>query len=300
MSQPRLEDLYVVHSGPVEITDGKTSITVVARKLNDVEHETMVRRGAAARARVIRHRTDPESEVYLAALDMVLQLGDDRMSLGSFVARQELGEGAISIRERMASETRWSKDDYLVGLLELWEAGLEDLWGDAERGNADKDDPRVVEAYSVFEALREFEAAVSAEIEALRGEVMARFDGADLDKLRHEAVQSIIAEAGEKEWYEEIIRARIWLGTRVYQPVLGVDPSDDPELDLSHQYFESRQQVDEIHPLVRRKLSEVFKGMDASGLAGKDSPAPAGSSQPSEPLPGSAESSSSGPRTAVG
>jgi len=272
MSAPkrRLEDLYVVGK-EVTFDDGRgEAVTVWLQKLNPVELNTALRRANAARSRVKSVRSDQDCDEYR---DYWLEVQD-------FERKEDLvdylsGEGILRIQDReeakLAATDEWSKDGYIQGLRDAWVDGL----SDRHLIEPDEESERVWAEVQRFAA--EAEVNAQPDIEAMRAEHAAK----DMDLLREEAMERVLAYHANAAWLEEFHRCELWKGVR------------DPKNRKAY-YFDSRDQIDNLSAMVLNRLISEYSALSVDVTEGKDSEETPSSSNSSAPVDEAATAVSSG------
>lgn len=255
----RLSDLYV-RGGPLSVDDGEGAVDVWISKLNPVDHDTVLRRANAARARFQMVRNDRDSEEYQAAFGAMADLAEaDSNDLVTFLINKNLAEYRASVEAETAAEDEWAEDDYLQGLLDSWRE-LRDVW---------VKDSEDVEAKRVYEEIKRFNEIVAKAVDAEAERLRRDWADADVNALVLAATDAFLVREGEDRWMDEYNRAALWKSVR--------DPKDHRAY-----YFESRAEVDQLAEPVFRQLLTAFLELTVEPAEGKGSVETPASSTSSE------------------
>lgn len=259
--QRTLADLYV-RGKEATVGEGDEAFVVWIQKLNPVEHATAVRRANAAKARVLSCRFDKEGDEYQSHLAEVLSYSKE--VLVEILAAAEESQITLSREAKVADLDEWKKDDYLVGLRDIW---LQEM---SERFVDEPDDP---EAKRIHDELQRFTKAVQDEI----AHEMESFRVGLSQMSERELVDSVMENRlkvnGDVAWLNEYHKMEVALGTR---------KRDDHHQKL----FENRAAVDELQLQPLRQLVDAFSELNVDPLEGKGSaglPPSSPSSEQSEP-----------------
>lgn len=271
----RLTDLYVT-GRELTIDDGQGGETVWLQKLNDLDHETALRKAGAARAVVMTHRNEPESDDYKSAYSDMAEL-DNRDFLIDLVTREENVKRLASAEAELAAEDEWSEDGYLQGLHDSWNGGLKDRYA------TDPEDP---EAKRVFGELKRFSDAVTSAVDEQIDALKAAWADRPDSELFHEATLVFLAQRATNAFLREFERCELWLATR----------KADKHTDY---YFASREEIDQLQPQVYDALRAAYTELIVDPTEGKDSPGIPASSPSSEPSVEEAPAPPSGPAAAT-
>jgi hypothetical protein len=277
LTKRRLTDLWVT-GRELSLDDGSGEAVVVwIQKLNPVDAAETNRRCDAVRATVLAMRHDHDSTGYQAVRASVLDFGDDADRIADILLGEDRARTTTATEARLANEEEWSKDNYLQGLRDAWQDGLEKRW------LTDKSD---VEAVRVYDEMHRFASLVAdtvdAEIAVLREVMMAR----PLSELQDRLVDKLLEVDANQSWIEELRRCEIYYGTR------------EPE-DHKKRYFTERAEVDQLSPMAYQRLRTAYEDLEVDVMEGKDSPAPLASSPSSEP-PNEEETATSSGLVSVG
>lgn len=252
-------------------------LDLYVRKLSPDEHDTCVRKGSAARARVTARQRDPESDEHLELIDKLDQWSRKTMEAMLVVEHKRTQSRVVEAMLLGEEDSEWAKDDYLRSLRDDW---LDDPDGTPGLNRAYAADPDDPEASRVLAELKRFEEAHSNRLriigERFESELAMESDEAIAERLREQMAR----EEQQAAWILEYQAWQVALGTRLHDPSI---PDDKPHPEHKERYFESRQEVAETDEDIINQLLEAFDEITVDVEAGKDSqPAPT-SSPPSEP-----------------
>lgn len=253
----RLTDLYIIGTD-VTLDDGQGEpVTIFARKLTPIDHETALRRANAARSRNFAVKNEPDSEEYLALTSMTRDYS--REDLTAYLIEDLRGSRAVVIQERRADDDEWKKDGYLQGLNDAWNDGLEvELLKE----------PKHVEGKRVKKELDRFNALVAADLEAEINDFTDVLEDRDVEALRELVLDKLIEVRASIAWLNEYRRCEVWLSVR--------------EADRKTRYFTSREEVDDLSDEVFNVLQDAYRDISVEPTEGKDSAATPPSSPSSE------------------
>jgi chemotaxis regulatin CheY-phosphate phosphatase CheZ len=235
-------------------------VTVWLQKLTPAEQDDCYKRGRARRAVVMAGGRDKTSDVYVTALQDAYETGDSKAMIG-YLTADAANRRLEQVRAEAAAVDEWSKDGYLEGLRQQWDAEL------AERFLSDPTDP---EAARVFEELSRFNQQIAGRLDDVKAELARDWEGYSEEQLRDETTTRLIADAATEAFLSEYHRCEMWKGTR-------------RDADHSLHYFESRAAVDVLSGEAFMQLRAAFLDLNRTVMAGKDSPASPASSASSEP-----------------
>lgn len=272
MKKRRLADLFVVGK-EIVFDDGQGEpITIWLQKLNPVEHETAMRRANGARSTVLTGKNEVEREI---ADDDAAEFGRDGWV--EFLASDALGRKIPALEAELAAEEEWSKDDYLQGLKDVWDASMQ---------KALEEDPDDPSALRVRDELERFRVLLDAHVERERDSLVAEFNSRSDEDLQKRVVEKLLQTRADIAWLSEFRRCEVWLSTRLAD-------------DHRKKYFESRDEVDDLSQEVLIRLMNEYQDLGVDPLEGKDS----GAMQPSSNSPESSDQEEtvepSGPEVAV-
>ena len=272
----RLTDLYQIGTDVTVGDDDGEPVTVWIRKLNDVDHDTAVRRANAARARVLALRSAPDDDGELASVRMEAgELG--REGWVAYLVEDAVARRRPVVEARVGAEPAWSAEDYLQGLRDAWVEGLEERW---------LEDPDDAEAARVLAELARFSEAVEARLAVEADDARRDLEGLDDAELTDRVVERIVAVRADVAWLSEFRRCEIWLGTR--------------EADHHRKrHFSGREEVDELAQEVLVRLAVAFQELNVDPTEGKGWRGLPASSTSSAPSAAAATAEPSGPEGAA-
>lgn len=255
----RLEDLYVVGK-ELTIDDGQGEVQVWLQKLNPVDSASALRRANMARAKVRTVRRDKQSDEYLDMWIEVLEW-DDQATLIEYLVAEDLMRVRERVEAELAAEDEWAKDDYLQGLRDAWESGLNETYFV---------NPNDVDAKRVYTELERFAAEAEArgkdDIDAAR----AKFEAMEFGVLQEKAFDRVISYRGSAAWLEEYHRSELLYGVR------------EAENHKAY-YFKTPEDIDQLSAEVLGLLYREYAALSVDVMEGKDSEETPDSSASSEP-----------------
>lgn len=266
----RLTDLFVVGKS-AKIADPEGSIDIWIQKLNPLEQQNALRRAGAERARHLAFVEQKDSDEWGAALAEVVDF-TDRDMLIDIAIRDDMVLVRMKTEHEIAAEEKWSKDEYITGLVDSWEQEMKERWEN------EPDDP---EALAVKQKLDEFDAEVEAIVLAERDKVARDYENVPMSELRETATQRLLEQRATTAFVEEFEAQQILYAVR--------EPDDHAKY-----YFKDRMEVLGLHHEVRRMLADQYRLVAVDTIEGKDSPGTPGSSISSEPADQDQTSDSSG------
>lgn len=247
----RLTDLYVTGK-EVTIDDGKGAITVWMQKLHGFEQDQAMSRANAERAKIltIKNQGDDDADklVYISQVDV--QWDDDQIL--HFIAAEDLVKAERTAESKVAHEEEWEKDDYLIGLQAAWDDGSQEVYFDD-----DADPEAKVEATRVFEELKRYKDQVDAEYKKAEKRILREYDQLSKAEKREMAISRMIDSHADMRWVQEYRKCEVWLATR-------------EATDHDKPYFESRSEVDKLHPTVLARLMQEYRDLEVTVDEGKD------------------------------
>lgn len=243
----KLSDLYVVQKDVI-IDDGSGEVTVTVKKLSPIQHETVLRRANAKRAKYLAiSKQGVESEEKNAVLNEVFDAMPDREDLIEFLVADHVTRVYEAREAEVSAEEEWSENDYIQGLKDSWVEEMYDRF---------VSDPEDEEAAHVKAELDRFTEDVNKALEGERRSARRDFETYDDEKLIDKALDKFLQAQADMEWLGEYRRSEIWQGVR------------DP--DTGEQYFESRSEVDDLSVEVLAALMEGFRSLNVDSVEGKD------------------------------
>ena len=259
----KLTDLFRVGT-EFTVDDGDGGVLVYLAKLNPVQSETAIRKANAARARFLTIAKDKESDQYLAVVNDVMDLSKDELL--DYVSADEMARRSSALEAEYAENKDWMKDDYLQGLFDAWEDGLQDLYLEAET-----DEERDPEAVRVFSEMQKYSTEVN-DFLAKEGEsVREDFANKPMESLQELIVEKMLRIQADLGWMIEYRKCEVWLGTYT---------STQPRKP----YFATRQEVDLLEAETLTCLIGGMSQLNVEVDEGKDLPLTEDSSVSSESL----------------
>lgn len=259
----KLQDLYIT-GREVEVTGPNGSEVVWIQKVTSVEQEAILRKANAARARVLMYRNDRDSEEYQSQYSEVADFGD-RDFLISYLIQNDLNELRASREAELAAEEKWATDNYLEGLRDAWE-GTDDTDGLKQVWLKDPDDP---EASRVYRVLKEFAEEADKLIEPEAEFLKKQYEDVADEEVMHKVVCQFLESKADSAWMRESARSEVFYAVRLQE-------------DHTKQYFESRSEVDLLHPDVLGQLARAYQELRVDPVEGKGSAGTGDSSLSSE------------------
>jgi hypothetical protein len=277
----RLRDLYVT-GREFKVDDGSGEPVVVwIQKLTQLEHEAAMRRAGAAKARLLMHRNDPDSETWQAVYSDVDEM-TDRDALLSYVLAEELSKVAESREAELAAEEEWEKDNYLQGLKDAWfgdetAPGLKDVYIDEEPQEGEEPSARYAEAKEVWSELKRFDETVDEKVQAERKRLVRDYENVSMEELRRQVVDKFLEIRAGSAWVREFRRCEVMYAVR--------DPENHDEYYFAPEGKKepSREEVDQLAPETFGQLARAIDELTVDPTEGKDS----------EPTPDSSDLSAS-------
>lgn len=255
-------------------------VTVYIRKLNPVDQETAFRRANAARARSLIAARDPDSDEATAFLGQAMDVGG-RDELISFLNASKIATFRETKEAEIGDDEEWKKDDYLQGLYDAWNDGLDQV-----HALNDADDPTFADAVRVFSEMQRFSEQVDELVRDEDDRLKESFSSTSLAELQETVADELVVLNGDSIWVREYRRCQVWLCTRT------------PE-DHGKRYFGSREEVNELPGEVYGRLVEELTTLTVEVPEGKDLPLADSSLPLSESLEQEVIIPSSGPQSVV-
>ena len=245
----RLTDLYVVGK-EVTFDDGAGEpITIWVQKLNPVDTSTAMKRANGERARVLSLKHHTDTDEYLAIRVDVEGMASEREGLIEYLIAEDMAKHLQSKEAELAAEDEWAKENYLEGLREAWENGLEDKW------LVDPDDE---EANRVRLEIKRFADTVVEQSDDHKDFLKAAYEDYTTEKLVDLVTDRMIEIQADMAWMKEFRRCEVWFCVR------------DPENHRDY-YFENRDEVDALPLEVLQRIQDEYASLSVETLEGKDS-----------------------------
>ena len=244
----RLEDLYVVGK-VVEFNDGAVDdewnplppVQVYVRKLNRIENDKALRAANGARS-ALQARVREEGNDSLAK-DYDRNATIEFLTQDYHVNRLPVVQAELSGDE----DSEWSKDSYYEGLLEAWNAGLNDKYAA---------DPEDEEAKKVFDEIQRFADEVDEKMKDLLHDKRNELDSYSDFDLRAKVTDRLLEMQSMAAWIYEYYRQQVFLAVR--------------EPDKVTPYFENVENVDFLTDEMYDALKNAYDELALPPVEGKD------------------------------
>ena len=241
----KLTDLFVTGK-EIVIEDGLGDpVTVYLRKVTPVDAETAYRAANAARAQALALKTDPDSLLFQAVSQRVESISKEQMVEDlSFI---EAENKRLIIQAEVEAEDRWSKDDYLQGLHDAWEAGLK------EKHFSEEPDE---ESERVWAEMQEFQAEVDARMEREKESIKKDLDSMGVQKLKDRYFDNQFERHGDSAWVREYRKQELYFAVR--------HPDDHSLLA-----FGDPSEIDAASQKLIQRLQDEYDNLSIDALEGK-------------------------------
>lgn len=247
MKRRRLSDLYV-KGKEVSCTDHAGDPVVVwLQKINDVDHQSVLRKASAARATHLTYRNKPESDEYKAVYGEVIDFAS-RETMIELVIREDLALRRMRVEAELSAEDEWKEEQYLQGLYDAWNDGLKD---DYARDNQNP------EAKRVFDELKRYTEAVDKIMDGERIALIRDYELVPEDVIVEKAVEHFLKRAAGAAFMEEYEAYELFYAVRL------------PE-DHKKRYFETRDEIDTISAEIKTQLLSEYQDLVVEPTEGKD------------------------------
>lgn len=260
----RLEDLYVFGKEVTVEDEYGNSATVYLRKLNPLESDTAFSRANAAKAKVLAAKKDKNSDLFLSVQSEIETMTDDELIeivVGDYRARQREATEA-----RVAEENGWMEDDYLQGLFDAWNSGLESVHIEGDESHEEW-----LEAERVFNEMQKFTGEVDTEIQGEIERYRESLKSKTREWLVHKTTDISLQTQASLSWLAEHRKCEIWLATK------------EPD-NTSVNYFTKREDVDKIDVQTFQQLYDAYQSLVVEAAEAKKSQqTPISSSSVEEP-----------------
>lgn len=247
----RLTDLYA-KGKEVTVDDGNGQVVVWLQKLSPMEQKQAMDKAHAARARVVAVRkAGDEDERRMAFLTEAELDGlfTNRELMIEFICGDKIQKIRLSHESELAHSDEWSKHDYLGGLRDAWNDGLNETYSE---------DPENIDAQQVYKELERFYAKIDKLVERDKKSVTSEYDKTPDDVLQRKVVDMLIESQADQEWVEVFRKTQLFYCVR------------DPEAQ-GERYFESVDELDYLDPRVISELSREYDELMVDTNEGKDS-----------------------------
>jgi hypothetical protein len=255
-SRRRLTDLYIrgqevsLEDDAVDENDApEPPIVVWVSKISPLENKEAADRAASARATILAAKyfedTHEDRIVYLDQLSSI----DGREDMINFLIAPKMQEIELSHEAELASEGKWSKDNYYESLREAWAGGLAEKYDE---------DPKDVDAKKVHAELTKFVNEVEKRVDADRIDMQGEWDIKSDEELRHAVVDRLIESESDYAWLAEFRKWQLFYSVR--------EPNNHKQ-----KYFVAKEEVDSLDPRILHQLVDTFLQLSVDPLEGKDS-----------------------------
>lgn len=273
LTKRRLTDLWVV-GRLLDVDDGDGDpIQIWLQKLNQIELNDTTRRCDAQRARMLAVRGNQDSDEWQALENAVVDYAraNGPEQVVEFLLIEDRPKVQRNHESRIANEEKWSKDNYVMGLRDAWQDGLDKRWLE---NNDDLEPARVKAELDKF--LAEVNEAVENEMDALRD----GYKSMHQEEIDAKMAERLLEMEANQEWMKELWKCQLFYSIR--------------EPDNHARYFDKLDEVNALSIKAFEFLRDAYQNLEVDVLEGKDSGAPTPSSPSSEPLNGAATEGDSG------
>src|SRR6185436_7992296 len=97
------------------------------RKMSPVDYERAYRKANALRATILTVN-DENSEYYNSTRNEIVEMSRD--DLIEHLANAGTAKHLPVIEAEVAGNDKWNKDEYIVGLMDAWEGGLQETYAE--------------------------------------------------------------------------------------------------------------------------------------------------------------------------
>lgn len=279
-------DVYPI----VQVDDDDTvvkTIHVWVQKLLPKDHQAVMNRSNAARAKVMAETRDHDSDLYLMLVQGVHDLGDDPAPIIERLANIRVAERIETIQAEIdfGEHSEWAKEGYLRGLQDAWNGdetvrGLKETWQHAQAGDDSVDPERVAEANRIWDELTRYlaciETAQAAEIDAAK----RYFETESLDSLRAMLIEEECKHAGNLAWATAFKLNRLFHSTFDAAPD-GVDGEGNQKWKATNRrHFDDFESLENSHDRIKAQLLAAVEDISLDGTAVKGLQRPVSSSTP--------------------
>ncbi len=244
-----LKDLYVKEIVLTLDDDKNDPVDVLIRKMSPVDYETAYRKANALRATILAVNND-ESDYYRSTMNEIVEM--DRDALINYLSDAGTAKELPVIEGEVAGNEKWSKEEYIIGLMDAWEGGLQQKYAE---------DPEDDEAKAVFELMKEYQEEVDAAIVAHSETLRAAFALQPDEDLQKQATRDMLKLNADLAWMNEFRRWEIFLSC--------LDP------DTKERVFTNRSEIDDLAPQVLNQIAAKIESLVVELTEGKDSSQPA-------------------------
>lgn len=280
----RLTDLYkrgqtitIVGPDDENVNDG---VKVWIQKPNPTEMESIHRRANARKALIVREGQDEASEIFLAAWAESRDFLN-KETLITLALYEDLSSARMRANAEIADEEEWKDEDYLQGLLDLWQGdpeqgdfGLAEVWTSMpeewdETDFSSEEVVRMKEAKRVFSELQRFDAQVEQVLKAEEERLRVDWSSRDDEFVVRAAVKELVRQQANQAFVDEYDRQLMYYTVR--------EPDDHKK-----RYFANMAEIDDLEEGVKDQLKLAMNSLLVDVVEGKDSPVTPTSSDSSE------------------
>lgn len=280
----RLTDLYkrgktitIVGPDAENVNDG---VEVWIQKPNPTEMESIHRRANAKKALIVKSGEDETSEIFLAAWAESRDFLN-KETLITLALYEDLGSARMRANAEIADEKEWKEEDYLQGLLDLWQGdpeqgdfGLSEVWTSMpeewdESDFSSEEVARMNEAKHVFSELERFDSQVEKALKAEEERLRVDWASRDDEFVVRAAVKELVRQQANQAFVDEYDRQLMYYTVR--------EPDDHKK-----RYFANMAEIDDLEEGVKDQLKLAMNSLLVDVVEGKDSPVTPTSSDSSE------------------
>lgn len=245
----RLKRLYQI-GVDVPFEDDEGSFSVWLQKIVPAENKEAVAHSYKSRAKTLTLlKADPDDADLIAFTDALPDWGlDTREARVRFLITDDLQKAQKSIEEKIAYDSEWSENDYLVTLQEAWNDGLKEKFAL---------DPEHDEAKRVFVELKRYTEEVNKLVEIEEQELFDAMDENSDETILQRTIKVLIEYQAGMDQTAEYHKWVIYFAAR--------NPENHDE-----RYFESREDLETYPPEIFSKLLEEYILLALDQSEGKD------------------------------
>ena len=243
----RLTELYKIGS---EVSFGDEADTVWVQKLTPSENQKAAEAARPQKSVISSIKKLPDDHEAKLPYSDQLDSGQlvSKIDKIKFLVSSKVEEARMSKQDEIASEKEWSDDDYLYGLQEAWNNGLEEKW---------LEDPEDEEAARVYSEIKRYSDKVYAEVEAEENEMVYEMQDLSEEEVDRKVINKLIEDDASRHLVEEFRLQQIFYATRTID-------------DHDKRYFESREEIDLLDGKVLNRLVFEFNTLTIDTTEVKD------------------------------
>lgn len=260
-AKAHLSDLYR-RGASLTLDDGDVGeVEVYLKKLNPIEAKEAREKGNAARARVLMKRKDKDSDIWLDAYTRVIDMEEEeRVSL---IVAPEVLKRRIEVEVEVAHEDEWLENDYLDGIHEAWQDGLDVQYQSAREKVDDGVEEEELEkgekeALKAMEEMTRFSDQVDKIMKSETSAIERPIKSYEEEQLIEKAVESLFEKESYDAWVDAFLAARIYFATRDVN-------------DHAKKHFRTFRDAQEVEPEVLTALLEGYRKVELVDLEVKGS-----------------------------